>query len=110
MIKDISKMSYSEFCEAVNLMDNLVPVLIYSDFIVYTDTITGRYFYLECGENDASDFFELELVARLVYDINHDLSINHNEAGSTLSALFECDCCGEVVCDQAIYYLWFKRK
>lgn len=110
MIKDYSKMTYSEFCEAASSIETLVALLIYEDFCVYTDTISGRTFYLEQGENDASDFFELELVAKLTYDINHDLIINHDNAGDVLCQLFDCDCCGEVVVDKAIHYMWFKRK
>lgn len=112
MEKDISKMEYSEFTlllsEDVN--DRFQLILDYDEFNIYMDTATGRYFYLESGENDASDFFEVERIACLTYDIMHDLQIPPDEAGIRMSELFECDMCGEMINDNNIQYLWFKKK
>lgn len=104
-----SEMSYSEFCEYLDGegYDHFEVILAYDDFSVYRETSTGRYFYLEGGENDASDFFELELVATLRYDELHDLRIKDD---TILSALFSCDVCGERALDDHIEYLWFAKK
>ncbi len=107
--KDPSEMDYSEFCEYLDGegYDRFEVILTYDDFTVYRETSTGRYFYLEGGENDASDFFELELSATLRYDELHDLQVKD---GTILSTLFSCDVCGERVLDDRIEYLWFAKK
>ena len=107
--KNPSEMSYSEFCEYLNGegYDRFDEILTYDDFSVYRETSTGRYFYLEGGENDASDFFELELAAALRYDGLHDLQVKD---GTILSTLFSCDVCGERVLEDRIEYLWFAKK
>ena len=105
-------MNYSDFCLTLAESENFELVLDYGElfFRIYKDLSENRYFYLEYNENDASDFYEVELLARLIYDVNHDLKIPHHEAGMVMSELFECDCCGEVVYDDHIEYLWFKNK
>lgn len=108
MDKDYSKYSYAEFCNAIDEDDNLELILDYEDFCVWRDTLTDRYFFIETGENDASEFFELKLVARLLYDSNNDLTIEPSATGKIMSELFDCDCCGEHVADDFIEYLWFK--
>ena len=108
MDKDDSKYSYAEFCNAIDEDENLDLILDYEDFCVWRDTLTGRYFYIETGENDASEFCELKLIAKLTYDVNNDLIIEHSECGEVMSKLFKCDCCGEHVADDFIEYLWFK--
>ena len=104
--------TYQGLIEAINNdIDGLFElVLDYSDFQVFRDTASGRYYYVECGENDADEFFEVECVATLYYDITHDLQIDLAEAGSILSQLFDCDICGEAVLEDHFEYLWFKRK
>lgn len=87
--------------------DKFDVILSYDDFTVYRETATGRYFYLEGGENDASEFYELELAAVLKYDVIHDLRVRD---GTILSTLFQCAVCGERVLDDCIEYLWFVRK
>lgn len=106
--KDIANMSYSEFTQllADDAEDRFKIILDYEDFDVYLDKVTLRYFYLEKSENDASDFFELELIATLNYSVVNDLKIKD---GAVLSTFFDCDVCGENVEDKGITYLWFKR-
>lgn len=103
--------NYSEFVSALNndTEDRFQVIIDYDDFQIIGEAGTGRYFYIECGENDASDFFEVKCIASLYYDINHDLKIDHADAGMYLSELFDCDMCGESVFDDHIEYLWFKR-
>lgn len=109
-------------CEELNLSDfydfclcyaenegDFDTVLDYNDFQVFLHIDTGRYFYFD-NTDDGDDFYELELCAVLNYSHNHNLLIRSNEAGKIMSELFECDCCGESVCDDRIQYLWFKKK
>lgn len=112
MGKDISKMNYSEFCEFLSgdTDDRFVITLDYEDFAVYEDAETGKFYYLELGENDASDFFEAEIIAKLVYSCKHDLKVPFEKAGEIMSRLFDADCCGERVMDDRIEYLWFSKK
>lgn len=101
-------MNYSDFTLMLdNTVGRFYNVLEYDDFSIYKDTYTKKYYYLEGGENDASDLYEVIPVAQLSYDINHDLLIKD---GASLSALFDCDCCGEEVTDKGITYWWFKKK
>lgn len=109
-MKSVDEMTYSDFCSAISedTADCFRLLLDFEDFQVWV--VDGlRYFYLESGVNDASDFYELELVAELTYDINHlwkDTDINCK----VLKNLFDNDCCGEVVSDKDVKLLWFKRK
>lgn len=112
MSVDVSKMTYSDFCEYADGegYDRLVCVIAYDDFCVYKDKHTGRHYYLESGENDASDFFELEIIAWLRYDESNDL--NSEVDGGCMSKLFpSCICCGEYKYpDGGKQYLWFRKK
>ncbi len=107
--KDIAQMDYSEFCEYLNGegFDRFEVLLEYDDFTVYQDKKTSRFYYLEGGENDADEFFEVELAAVLVYDINHDIKLGQNE---TLELFFDCCVCGEQIFDDCIKYFWFQEK
>lgn len=107
--KNPSEMSYSEFCEYLDGegYDRFEDILSCDEFTVYREISTGRYFFLEGGENDASDLYELELVATLRYDALHDLQIKDD---AVLSKLFICDICGERVLDDHIESLWFVKK
>lgn len=110
-MKDITEMTYSEFTLLLSEdIDEFQLILDYEYFQVYGEVSTGRYFYLETGHNDASDFFEVECVACLLYDANHNLKIPPEDAGITMSNLFDCDMCGEMVDGNNIQYLWFKEK
>ena len=111
-MKEIKDMTYSEFCEYIDGdgYDRFEHILGYDDFSVYKDAADDKYYYLEEGENDASDFFEVELIAQLTYSGEHDLKLPSQHAGERMSVMFDCDCCGEQVRDDDIVYLWFKRK
>ncbi len=106
---DIAQMTYSEFCEYLDGdgYDRFEAILSYDTFAVYWDTDTERYYYLEGGENDASDFYEVELAATLRYDADHDIKL---PKGEDLHHLFDCCACGEEICNDRINYLWFKKK
>lgn len=112
-VEDFSGISYSEFCEYFSeyFSDNLDRFHLILDyeynFFVYLDKETGKYYCLECSENDASDFFEVYPVAVLNYTIIHDIKIKD---GEELSRLFDCCVCGEEVTDDEIRYWWFERK
>lgn len=101
---DISKMTYSEFCEYYDGegYDRFEHILACDEFGVYKDKETEKYYYLEGGENDASDFFEVKLIAGLTYSIE-------DESDATMANLFDCCCCGEYASDENIQYLWFDR-
>lgn len=106
---DVSKMSYSEFCETLadDTFDRFKTVLSEDSFFVFKDEHTGRYYYLEGGSNDASDFFEVYPVSFLTYNVTHDIKIKD---GEKLAFLFDCICCGEEVSDETIKYWWFDKK
>lgn len=109
-MKSVDEMTYSDFCSAISedTDDRFRVVLEFEDFQIWA--VDGvRYFYLESGENDASDFYELELVASLNYDISH-LWKDSDENCKMLANLFDNDYCGEVVSGNEIRLLWFKRK
>lgn len=113
MEEKIADMNYSEFCEFLDTIegeDRMLPVLKCDNFTVYFDLYCGGYFYLEGGENDAGDFFELEKIAELKYSIVNDLLIPDEIADEVLGTMFACTVCGERVLDNRIEYLWFKRK
>ena len=105
-------MTYTKLCRLLDedTDDRFSLILGYDDFQVWLDTKTKRYYYLEGGINDASDCFEVEIIARLKYDVKHDLQIDHATAGQILHELFLCDCCGEYVHDKSIEYLWFAER
>lgn len=108
--KDLTEMNFSEFCEYIDGegCDTVEQVLYYENmFEIYREKETGRYFYLESAEDDASDFFEVSLAAQLLYDDDHDLLVKD---GAELSKMFDCVVCGERACDNHIEYLWFAKK
>ncbi len=110
MTKDISKMDYSEFCQFLAENDERFNIVLrYDDFTVYYDKQDNKFYYLEGGEDDASDFFEVEKICYLVYSAKNDLQIPHEKAGEVLHSLFESDICGEAVFEDYIEYMWFKR-
>ena len=109
--KDISEMNYSEFLMllAYDIDERFKLIIDYDDFQVFHDTALNKYYFMECGENDADIFCEVKIIARLDYDADNDLSIDHKCAGEYMSHMFECDCCGESVSDfPSCQYLWFK--
>ena len=104
-------MTYTEMCQRLSDdIDNRFEIILgYDDFQVWLDTATRKYYYLEGGINDASDCYEVKIIAQLKYDVKHDLQIEHDAAGQILHELFLCYCCGEYVHDEGIEYLWFER-
>lgn len=82
-------------------------ILEYDDFMVVKIKIDGteRYYYYETGTNDCDEFYEVEPVAVLTYNMLHDIKIKQG-----LEHLFDCDCCGEHIGSESIKYLWFKKK
>lgn len=111
MLENFDKMGYSEFCLAISedTSNRFRMLFEFDDFQVWV--VDGeRYFHLETGENDASDFYELELVASLNYDAKYLWLVWTDENRRVFENLFDNDCCGEVVSDDEIRLLWFKRK
>lgn len=106
-MKDISDMNYSEFCVFVDGIENdyVESVICTDDYIIYHDTKDNRYYYLETAENDASEFYELDLVATLECHLRFDTNEIDYEN------LFESDCGGFIYVDNNhIRYCWFKKK
>ena len=105
-------MTYTEMCQRLSDdIDNRFEIILgYDGFQVWFDTQTKKYYYLEGGINDASECYEVKIIAQLKYDVKHDLQIDHCAAGQILHELFLCDCCGEYVYDEGIEYLWFGRS
>ena len=104
-------MNYTELCRLLSedVVDRFTLILEYDDFQVWLDTETKKFYYLEGGINDASECYEVKIIAQLKYDVKHDLQIDHATAGQLLHELFRCDCCGEHVHAEGIEYLWFER-
>ena len=90
--KDFAEMSYSEFCEWLDLSDEFVEFpLSYDEWAVVQ--IGERYFFYTSPVESAScEFYEVELVATLNHDINHELNLKR---GESISDVFECDMCGK---------------
>lgn len=105
-------MNFQELCELLSndTRNRFELILSYDDFAIWKDSTNEKYYYLEGGINDASECYEVVVVARLQYDVLHDLQIEHKGAGELLHQLFVCDCCGEHIYDIGIEYLWFERK
>ena len=82
-MKDYKNMSYSDFCELISddIDENLELLLDCSSdgFLIYHDKKENRYFYLEYAEGDASEFFELDLVATLEHDLRFDSNYSQLE-------------------------------
>lgn len=100
--KDIGDMTYEEF--SLYILDHdLVPYINRNDFEVYY--LQGRYFYYGCNEwLDTNEFYEVLLIAHLIYSDDCDL-----KRGEALHGMFECDCCGEADENYGMSYCWFKK-
>lgn len=101
--------NYCEFMDALNedADDRFETILDYEDFEIYRDKKTNRFYYVECSENDADEFYEVEPIATLIYSVTHDISI---KSGDVLHSLFDdACCCGERVIDDGIEYMWFSE-
>lgn len=76
MKTNIATLGYSGFCTLLSedTEDRFRVILDYDNFQVWEDTETHEYYYLERDENDASDFFEVVLIAVLTYSSIHDIN------------------------------------
>lgn len=103
-IFDVSEAAESAKTESTtpNYKDMPFSLNYLPDFEVRRDPKTGKYYY----SDDAEHYQEVELCAKLVYDINHDFQ--HSD--HIMMTLFENNICGEEICDDHIEYLWFKFK
>ena len=107
--KPYSEMSYAEFCTAIDEDDNLSLLFENKDeeWQVWRDNKSNKFFYIESGINDASDFYEIVPVARLYYDDVDCVSESHDI--DTLIDMFDCDLCGEETLGDSLMIWWFKR-
>lgn len=97
--------TYSELCRFIDENEEKCELVIdYDEFCVYK--IQNQYFFMDIGEGDVDEFYEVEIIAELKFSILHDLQVKD---GEELHSLFDCDCCGEQVTDDYISYLWFKE-
>ena len=104
--KDYSKMSFTEFNFAIDEDDNLSLVIDSDDWQIWRDIESNRYFYIETGINDASDFYEVVPLAKLDYSIIYDIQCDKE----TLINMFDSyDFSGEEVTNDKITYWWFIR-
>lgn len=97
---------YSDFCQMLSRDDGgrFTLVVGYNDFEIWMDDRTGRMYYLEVSDNDASDFFEVRQIAELKYNaVKTELKAD----GPQLGAMFDCCCCGEAFAGET--YLWFEK-
>ncbi len=100
----MKNLTYSEFCLWIDENDDKVEyILEYDDWSVVL--IDGRYYYYEHDERRSDKFFEVEPIAQLYYSIINDIKATE----IFLSCLFDCDMCGEQVCDDELVYWWFKE-
>ena len=109
--KDYSEMTYAEFCSAIDNDDNLSLLFGTAEedgWQIWKDEESNRFFYIECGINDASDFFEVVSVARLYYDDVDCVSEKHDV--ETLVDMFDAEICGDQILDDKIIIWWFNRK
>lgn len=106
-VEEVRAMNCSDFCLwGDENFDKIEYILSYEDFSVvkYQDYY---FFYEHIHEMSSDAFYEVEIIAQLDYDINHDLQVKNIDI---LHSLFDCDMCGEYVHDKGISYLWFKEK
>ena len=105
---DYTKMTFTEFNNAIDedLENRLHLTIDAEDWQIWKDTKSGKFFYIESGTNDASDFYEVRPIARLEYDVLNDIQCKPE----TLFDLFkDYDFCGEQVTENKIIYWWFKE-
>ncbi len=107
-MKDIAEMNYSEFTQFLDGEGFARLEHIYDEeyFSIYLDKPTGRYFYLEGGENDASEFYELTLLARLELQVKFDICDAENE----LNYEFKAEIHAERTLGDRHEHFWFDRK
>lgn len=100
----MKNLTYSEFCLWIDENDDKVEyILEYDDWSVVL--IDGHYYYYEHEvEGDSDEFYEVQPIAQLYYNIVNDIKTT-----DSLDDLFDCDVCGEQVCDDELVYWWFKE-
>lgn len=72
--------------------------------MVVRDKVTKKYYY---WDEDTENVQEVQIVARLVYTVDHDIS--KDVADDILWDLFDNYVCGERTMDDHIEYLWFEE-
>ena len=100
----MKNLNYSEFCLWITENDDKAEyILEYGDWSVVK--IEGRYYYYEHEiEGDSDEFFEVQPVASLHYDVDHsDVRMKN------LFEVFEYIVSGEQVTDDEIIYWWFEE-
>ena len=108
--KYYSEMTYTEFCSSIDEDENLILVIGFNEtdeWQIWYDENEKRYFYIEIGINDASDFYEVKLIATLDYDANSNTDPDRDK----LINLFDCDFCGAQIHEDEgkLIVYWFKK-
>lgn len=109
-MENIKNMSYADFINWSDNSENSVLILSYDAFQVLMDHSDGKYYYVECSENDASEFYEVELIGKLVYPFGVE---TNNDALIESHYIFpDCVVCGEIYIfpdNDTIEYLYFRK-
>lgn len=111
---EFDKMTFEEFN---NLIDNdtehkLHLVLDDCDWQIWKATVANkescvsRFFFIETGENDASDFYEVVPIAKLEYSIVNDVQC---EDQVFFDMFDDYDFCGQEINDDNAAIWWFKK-
>ena len=63
----MGNVNYTEFCQLLSedIIDRFALILGYDNFQVWLDQSTNKYYYLEGGINDASECYEVKIIAQL---------------------------------------------
>lgn len=97
---DTSK-TFTEMEEAVKDVKRYIPIIIYDDFEVYYDRYYSTYFKMDY---DNETYYEVVRAATLEYSTAVKVYGDIPNIG-----LAEFDCCGEVISDDGIEYIWFAK-
>lgn len=109
-MNNIKNMTYSEFIDWTNENPDSELILSYQEFQVWKDDSDGKYYYVECSINDASKFYELQLIGKLIYPFN--VEINNDAIIESHNIFPDCDVSGEIYIfpdNDTIEYLYFKK-
>ena len=118
--KDLGSMNYSEFCLYLNgpdgdglrlaaTQDNSIGDDLPEEYQIYEEIKTGRFFFLEGGENDASDFYELKVISTLGYINEKPLGMSFKEANKTFMKFFKAKVCTIRTDGAYTYATWFIK-
>lgn len=95
--------NYTEFLYSLAVeTERFTCALDYPDFEVWKDTTDGKYYWID---HECKSFCEVCCAAILIYSVNNEPNDNSDQ----LIGLFDCDVCGEMVTDDEIAYMWFKK-